>query len=447
MFLRFLLALPIVFIPNAIHFAGETSIAGLNFTNMMFLVLLVMVPLLAPEGAPRLSGHGRLSAALIFLFAAYILAFVLAQLLAPSDLKEDLTYLKTAIFYPLLYFMYRNCRLDLRATRQLIILVLVVAVVAGVEAIHEALDYGVLEAYTLTRRAAGPFGPDYRSANRAGVFYAMFFPMFVAMALFFRKQKLWRLAAISGCVILALAIMATYSRQAYAIALLCLLLVALRRSLVVACLIGVVMVGSVNMLPQSVTQRVQETEQTDTVGAEVLDTSTASRFDIWSGAMQMWRDHPAGVGLNRFQENIGNYSSFEGFDAHNFYILMLCEAGPLGLLAMLWLVWRLWALARALLHSAATLDAEAQALAAGFSLVVLATALGNVYGSPFLEGSVMANFWALCGLLERYFALKTASALAAPAVQPQGMADPSARFPLAARMFGRGDGQDIGRSG
>ena len=121
MFLRFLLALPIVFIPNAIHFAGETSIAGLNFTNMMFLVLLVMVPLLAPEGAPRLSGHGRLSAALIFLFAAYILAFVLAQLLAPSDLKEDLTYLKTAIFYPLLYFMYRNCRMDLRATRQLIV--------------------------------------------------------------------------------------------------------------------------------------------------------------------------------------------------------------------------------------------------------------------------------------------------------------------------------------
>ena len=51
---------------------------------------------------------------------------------------------------------------------------------------REGIDYG-FGAYNPMRRASGPFGEDWHNANRAGVFYAMFMPMFVALALFLKK--------------------------------------------------------------------------------------------------------------------------------------------------------------------------------------------------------------------------------------------------------------------
>jgi hypothetical protein len=57
-------------------------------------------------------------------------------------------------------------------------------------------------------------------------------------------------------------------------------------------------------------------------------------------------------------------------------------------------------------------------------------ALGAIYGSPTLETAVMAPYWALCGLLERYIRLKMQSRGEAP--KPETPSDAmAARFPLA----------------
>src|SRR3546814_4409137 len=73
---------------------------------------------------------------------------------------------------------------------------------------------------------------------------------------------------------------------------------------------------------------------------------------------------------------------------------------------LLLVFWRLWLLANNFRARAAKSgNPESVALSLGFSVTVVSMALGNVYGSPFLEGSVMANFWILCGLIERYSAL------------------------------------------
>src|SRR5690606_6415103 len=217
--------------------------------------------------------------------------------------------------------------------------------------------------YNESRRASGPFGVDFSTANRAGVFYAMFLPMFISMALFFRKQKFWRLAAIGGCVIMAVAIMATYSRQSYLIALVAFALLLVRRNVVLAVVIALLMVPAIGMLPEGVTERVAETEQQDRVGTEQLDASTASRFEIWGGAMQMWAEHPAGVGLNRFKQHIGRYvPRYAGYDAHSIYFLILAECGPLGLLALLYLMWRLLRMGMEFTRSVPRSDTEAKAL-------------------------------------------------------------------------------------
>ncbi len=426
-----LLAIPIVFMPNALHLSFETGIPGLNLANVVFLLAVAAV-VLGGRRRNAAPGWGELTPALLAYFAMAVAGFFLAQFTRPGTLADDIVVLKNVLFYPLLYLVYRNCKLDPRNTRWLIILVMVVAAVAGVEAVREGLDYGFGH-YVESRRASGPFGADYRNANRAGVFYAMFLPMFIAMALFFRRQKLWRIAAITCCAILVLAIMATYSRQSYAIALFGFSLLLLRRHVLLAVLIALVALPAASLLPESVTQRVAETEQTNAAGVEELDMSTASRFEIWGGAVKMWQEHPVGVGLGRFPKYIGRYSSHAGFDAHNYYVLVMSELGPFGLAALAWLLWRMLRLAGKVRRSIGEASAESKALGIGFTVSVVAMALGNLYGSPFTEGSVMANFWILCGLLEHYARFGPGMAGAAAPVAPAAETAIAARFPLAAR--------------
>lgn len=429
-----LLAVPIVFMPNALHLSFETGIPGINVANLLFLVVLAVVMLGGRKDLAPAHG-GELTPALLAYFAMLTVGFFIAQFTMPINWLDDVTSLKNYLFYPLLYFVYRRCRLDAANTRRLIILVMIVAAVAGLEAVREGLEYGYGR-YAETRRAAGPFGVDYRNANRAGVFYAMFLPMFIAMALFFRKQKFWRIAAIAGTAILTLAILATYSRQSYAIGLLGLSLLLIRRNVLLAAMIALLALPAASLLPQSVTQRVAETEQRNAEGVEELDMSTASRFEIWGGAMRMMQDHPQGVGLRRFPKYIGRYSSHAGFDAHNYYVLTVAELGPLGLAALLWLLWRVLRLANRVRRTAGPLSPEAKALGIGFTVTIVAMALGNFYGSPFAEGSVMANFWILCGLMEHYAAQLRqqvdAPTTARSVIDP--VADIGRRFPLAARV-------------
>ena len=431
---RFLFAIPIMLLPFAYYFPVNIVVPGMNLTNLL-LLLLVCGLFFGRRDPPHLTVPGFLGAPLFCLFAVLILGFVIAQWHDLSHVDDDLASLKNAIVYPPLYFIYRRCRQDLHGTRQLIVLVLVVAVVAGMQAVYQGIQFG-FSAYSGTQRAVGPFG-DIRQANRAGVFFAMFLPMLVAVALQFRHRKLVRVAAIAGGVILVAAILFTYSRQSYLIALFAIMVLLLRRSLPAAVLAALLIIASASVLPPSVIERVQETGQVEAGGSVELDTSTTSRFEIWKGAREMLGDHPMGVGLDRFQKYIGQYTNRPRVDAHNAFVLMLAECGPLGLMAMLWLFWRMWLLARWLRRSAevGTTRPEASTLALGFTLTVVSMALGNLYGSPFLQGLIMANFWILCGLMERYGTIKVHAARIAyggPEVAPIPMPQ---RFPLAARAM------------
>jgi len=149
--------------------------------------------------------------------------------------------------------------------------------------------------------------------------------------------------------------------------------------------------------------------------------------------MKMLKDNPLGVGLNRFKTQIGNYTSYKGFDAHNFYVLTLAEMGPFGLITLVMLIRALFKLASFLRQNTPKDDPETLALTLGFTITTLNVALGGLYGSPTLEGSVMAPYWALAGLLERYIHLKVQGAGETP-VMPEG---PSLleRFPLAAHIL------------
>ncbi|MET0289815.1 MAG: O-antigen ligase family protein [Pseudoxanthomonas sp.] len=435
--LKWLLMVPIVFMVNQLHLDFSTGIPAVNVSNILFGLCVAGLVIFRPKHQTATS-RAPLTIPMLLLFGALTVSSVIGMLQQPGDAIEDITYLKNLLFYPLLYFVYRRCGQDEKNTRQLIIMVAIVAAVAGLEAVREGLDYGFGN-FNESRRASGPFGTDFRDSNRAGVFYAMFTPFFVALALFLRGQKLWRIGAVVGIVLLAIAIMATYSRQSYLIALVCVALLLIRRNVILATLIGVLMVPAIGLLPDSVTQRVAETKQQDAVGDEQLDDSTASRFEIWAGAFEMWQDHPLGVGLNRFKRNIGTYvPRYAGYDAHSIYMLTLAETGLLGLGALLFLLASLLWHGVRMVRAAGPTDAEIRALTLGFTLMVVAVCLGNAYGSPFYEGPVMANFWILCGLLEHYVALRKRATAGVDASASAALNGPDAaisqRFPLASRI-------------
>ena len=422
--MRLFYAIPIVLLPNTAHLPADVAVG-------VSVCALVVAMLLGPPNPPYLARWGYLMPPLVALFLAMLVGFIAAQWHDLSNAGRDLREAKVAVLFPLLYFAYLRCGLDLKHTRQMIALVLVVAVAAGLEAVSQGLSFNLGE-FSDTQRATGPFG-GINMANRAGVFFAMFLSMLVAITLQPRQPRRTRLAALAGGAVLAAAIMLTYSRQAYLIGLFTIMVLLAWRSIPAAALAALLLVATAGtFLPGSVVDRVQETQQVDANGSVVLDVSTTSRFTLWSGTLDMLRDHPAGVGLGRFTEHIGKYTKYEGKDAHNGFVLTLAECGPLGLLALLWVFWRLWRLARWLRRSPGAATPQTRTFELGFTLAVVSMALGNLYGSPFFDSLIMANFWILCGLMERYGSIKAHAAQVVDTYKPQ----PSPidqRFPLADR--------------
>jgi hypothetical protein len=392
----------LMYVVNELHFHWQTGIPAIAPVNLMFL--LVLLGMLFTEPDEIEIEQPILKKPMLYFFGALTFSFLWAQIRAPNDFVSDLTYLKNALFYPLFYFLFLRCKQDAKTTRQLVIWIMVIAAVAGLEALHEGINYGIGK-YDAFKRASGPFAEDWHGANAAGVFFAMFMPMFVSFALFLKNQKLWRLAAIGGIALIAGGTLFTYSRQSYFIVLLSSAVLLLRKSMVLAIILGVVLISLSGYLPDAVTQRVEETKQQGKHGQEEVDESTASRWEIWAGGMEMLAHNPIGVGLDRFKDNIGTYSSHKGMDAHNFYVLTIAECGPQGLLTVFLLIWACFRLARFLRVNAGD-DPEAQTLAIGFTVTTVCMALGSVYGSRFLTGAIMSPYWALCGLLERQVYLK-----------------------------------------
>jgi hypothetical protein len=403
MVLKFLLFLEVFHVVNHLHFPPiNIGIPGMAPANALMLLVL-----LAMRGKEEIvTARPFLTNAILYFFGALTFAFVWAELREPGNFLDDFTYIKNALFAPLFYFIFLKCKQDLKTTRLLMLWVLVIAAVAGLEGFVEGIDYGFGN-FNPFRRASGPFGVDWHNANRAGVFYSMFMPMFVATALFLKRQKLVRLGAIWAIIVTAGGAISTYSRQSYFLILFSSALLLVRKNILVAVVIGIAAVSAVGYLPDSVTQRVEETKQHSKKGEEEVDVSTSSRWELWEGGMYMLMSNPIGVGLNRWKNQIGNYSSYKHIDAHNFYVLTLCECGPQGEFTLLFLFYTLFRLASWCRKNRPEDDPEALAWTLGFTVMTMCTAMGGIYGSPTLENSVMAPYWAFAGLLERYIHLKS----------------------------------------
>lgn len=435
----------LIYLPNQVLLRIDTGLRGLNVANVMFLVTLGLVLLLKVEPERRAT---PLKVPLMFFFAALTWGLLIALSGDSSAWVEDVTVYKNAVFYPLLFFLYFHAVQDLKTVRVLVLLTLLLMLSSGILGLRQAIDYG-LGTFNEYKRVSAPFGWSLTESNRAAVFFCIHLQLVLIVALFMRSRPWLRLLCCAIFVLGVFVVFHTYSRQAYGIVAATTLLIAMRRNLLLAALAGIALFNYALWVPDTVVQRIEMTKVDpldqarrspqqvatfDPVAAldrpwyesieryqalaaaksapaggddgPKFDESTESRITLWTGAWELIQQKPLGIGLNRFKREIGPYvpEALYGYDAHNYYVLLTTEAGVLAPVTMAVLLGALLLLGYRL--SSLGDGDETKVLGLGFMMATLAVVAGNVYGSRFVDGDVMGNYWILAGLVARTLHIK-----------------------------------------
>ena len=159
--LNAVLALMIIYIPYQRHFPIVIDLKGLNLLNLLFIVALVIMWWRKPA-TPENSALTKirplptpLKWQFSFFIVCLVVSFIVGQFYNSATFADDATYLKTTVFYPLLYFLFYHAVGDQKTIRLLFGVILFVSLIVSLHAFRQALDYG-LAVYNESRRASGP---------------------------------------------------------------------------------------------------------------------------------------------------------------------------------------------------------------------------------------------------------------------------------------------------
>lgn len=407
--LKYLLVATVFYIPNQRMFP-DFSITGLNITNLLFLALLFLILRrrdVAPPAPP-------LKKQFIAYFLVLTWGFLIGQLYDGSKTFADLQVLKNAVLYMMLYFLAYYGACDRKTMRLLFYVMLFTVFFDTYLGLRQVMDYGM--GYNESRRVAAPFSWNSTDANRSSAYYTLYLVPLAVTALYVPRRALrWFAFACVGFLVFVNFF--TYSRQSYGIIVVVLLVLALRRSPLLVLVLAIALVNYHAWLPDSVIQRIDMTVQSkDVVPGQAaplnkeLDTSTESRFIIWGGAAQLFIRNPWGIGLDNFHRRIGEYApDYAGYDAHDYFVLTTTENGFVAPIALIALLLGLFRLGRQVERMGEAPESRLYGLT--LWLGTLAVAMINLYGSRFVDGNLMSNFWILAGMTARYLHLLQSGAV------------------------------------
>ncbi len=309
----------------------------------------------------------------------------------------------------LLYFLAHDALKDEEDQKRMVV---IMALVIFLIAFREFRNFSQGAAFSYDRRAMGPFWIVGLGANHFGAFVAHFGLLMFGMFLV-DKHKRRRWLYLAACVFSLHPLFFTYSRGAWAAAVVGLFVFGLLRARIL--LVGLVALALTwqAVLPETVVERVQMTEQED----GQLEDSAAERVYLWQHAWQVFTDNPViGVGFTGFRM-IRSAGGFQLTDPHNFYMKVAADFGAVGLVAFGLLLlsallsgWRLYRIGRSDFH---------RALGLGFLGCTSAMMVSNVFGDRFSYFALNAYFFLLWGMVDRAIRLSL-QPQALPAAVPAG---------------------------
>ncbi len=333
-----------------------------------------------------------------FIFLSSISVLRGELMLSAGDIFKPLFELKRWLMPMILYFIVFNNIRNNRTMRRLVVAVAVTTAMIGFLSIKKFyLDKGGLSGSVSIRRARLTVIAD--QPNNLGAFFCYYTFLLVAFwAYNLSRLKAWLLLLpIAACT---RSMLLTFSRGAQVSFLVGLTVFALLRSrkFFILAFVPLIIFFTINpnMIPGFMVGRMQNTVQAD--GS--LDASANGRLMVWKGALRVIRDYPVwGVGFENFRQYIWRpeYGVHQTLDAHNIYLLIAAEMGLIAFGAFMVVLLIIMYKAMYVFFFAET---QFQRLVAtGFIAGYSAMLVANLFGSRLKSNEIVFQFWILTAVV------------------------------------------------
>lgn len=283
-----------------------------------------------------------------------------------------------------------------------------VALIAGVFffiCLRDIRNFDPGASFSYERRAAGPFWMVGLGANHFGALIA-YVGAFLGAMFMFDKEKKWRRwlygAGVVACIF---PLFNTYSRGAYAAALVAAAVFGILHKRVILVGIAALALTWTTVLPEAVVERISMTETED----GQIEESAAIRLVLWDRAKELFAQNPLfGIGYHGFAVSvrIGGLNN-----VHNFYMQTAAEQGVIGLLFLALLILFSGFTGLRLYRSGVTPFQRGMGL--GFIGAIAAITISNIFGDRWSYFALGSMFWIMWGFVDR--AMYNARNLPAPA--------------------------------
>jgi O-antigen ligase len=279
--------------------------------------------------------------------------------------------------------------------------------------LREMRNFSAGASFSYDKRAAGPFWMVGLGANHFGAYIA-YVGSFILGFMMFDKEKKWRRILYTTAICCTIhPLFMTYSRGAYAAAVIALLVFGVFHKRMILVGIAALAVTWTTVLPPTVVERITMTETTD----GQIEESAAIRLVLWEKAEELFQRNPVfGIGYQGFSVavRIGGLNN-----VHNFYMQTAAEQGVIGLIFLALLILYSGFTGLRLFRSGVTPFQKGMGL--GFMGAVAAIMISNVFGDRWSYFALGSMYWIMWGMVDR--ALHNARTLPAPVAEPVPIAD------------------------
>jgi len=348
----------------------EIAISGFTVGAAEALVGLVLTAWLA-----RMAAVGEIKTAHpplllpLFIFLGAILLSLTGTLSLKYSFKEILKWLEVLGIY-----LFVANAIEEKQARVVVLFMLLAGIGQALLGFYQFFGRVGPQAFVVLGRFVRAYG-TFEQPNPYGGYLGLVLPLACGVLLGVGKLGYWRLdisylVAILGLATMGPALLMSWSRGAwlgFAAAFVLMNLAYSRRAaafFALICLLvaSVMLLGSMQVLPQGITQRITDflpyLHVFDVRGVKLTDANYAvvERMAHWQAAWGMFNDRPwLGVGIGNYEPVYPAYA-LPGWTeplghAHNYYLNLAAEAGLIGLAAylVLWgtVFWQAWKVIRA----------------------------------------------------------------------------------------------------
>lgn len=318
--------------------------------------------------------------------------------------------------YAEMIFLYFLVYAAIRTDSEMKTVVVIMATVTLLIVLREFRNFSEGQSFSYSRRAEGPFWIVGLGANHFGAYIAHYGALLLGLFLV-DKHKYRKWLYLAAIVISVHPLFFSYSRGAYAAALVAVLVFGVVRSRSLLLLLGALIFAWQVILPTTVVERIAMTESS----SGELEDSALQRLVLWDFAMRLFGENSIfGVGFSGFGLSLPAGSRLT--DTHNFYLKTAAEQGMIGLVmlaAVLMIAfshgWRLYRRGQS--------DFQ-RGLGLGFVGCVSAVLVSNAFGDRWSYFPLGGYFWVAWGLVDRALQLcqqQSVAAAAVPATEPRQM--------------------------